>query len=304
MSAAVRPPSRPLLGRRGEYALAAVVFLLPLFLGLIVFQWIPLGVAVRNSMLRFNPLNPDAAVFVGLGNFVALLGNPRFIHAVGNTLLFITLKVVIEIPLGLGLAMLVNRPAWGARVARSAVFAALIASDAVAALVWNVMYNPDTGLFNALLGAVGIAPQPFLTSSAQALPAIAAMVIWKSVGLTMLILLAGLQTIPAEFYEAAAIDGAGAWTRFRFVTLPLLRRMLLLATFMVTVNGNNIFASIILTTEGGPQDATVNLVYFMYEQAFRFQRMGDASATAVLMIALLIVITLVQGLALRTSHEY
>ena len=130
------------------------------------------------------------------------------------------------------------------------------------------------------------------------------MIIWKDIGFTTLILLAGLQTIPHEYHEAAQIDGAGAWARLRHITLPLLRRMLLLATFMATIAGSRIFIPIALMTDGGPEDATVNAVYFMYEQAFKFQRMGDASATAMLIILLLVAITLVQAGLLRTDHEY
>ncbi len=130
------------------------------------------------------------------------------------------------------------------------------------------------------------------------------MVIWKDLGLTVLILLAGLQTIPREFTEAAAIDGAGAWAQLWCITLPLLRRMLLLATFMATIGATRVFTPILLMTEGGPRDATVNAIYYMYEQAFQYQQMGLALATAVLVIVALLGITLVQGRLLRSQHEY
>jgi ABC-type sugar transport system permease subunit len=254
--------------------------------------------------LRFSPLNPNAAAWVGLDNYAGLLTNERFLHATLNTLIYIGGKLVVQIPLALFLAMLLNRSLPGTRLVRGAVFAALVASEAVIALIWNIMFAPDNGLVNVLIGRVGVPPQPFLTSETQALPTILAMVVWKDIGFTMLILLAGLQTIPQEYHEAAAIDGAGAWARLRHITLPLLRRMLLLATFMATIAGCRIFIPIALMTEGGPQDATVNAIYYMYEQAFKYQRMGEASATAVLVILLLIAITLVQARLLRTEHEY
>lgn len=304
MLTATRVPSRRFQTRRLEAALVATLFLLPLFAGLAVFQWLPLVVAVQNSLEQFSPLNPNAAHFVGLDNYRTLISTGRFVQASINTLVYIFGELVLEIPLGLLLALLVNQSRWGARITRGAAFAALIASEAVMTLVWNIMYSPDNGLFNALLGAVGIPAQPFLTSAAQALPSILVMVIWKDIGFTMLILLAGFQTIPPEFYEAAAIDGAGGWAKLRFITLPLIKRMLLLATFMVTIAGSRIFTPILLMTQGGPENSSVNLVYYMYEQAFQYERMGAASATALIVILLLVVITLTQGQLLRTSHEY
>src|SRR5262249_30535683 len=183
---------------------------------------------------------------------------------------YIVGKLILQIPLALGLALLLNRSLPGTRIVRGGVFAALVASEAVVALIWNILYTPDNGLFNVLLGQVGIPSQPFLTSIVQALPAILGMVVWKDIGFTTLIFLAGLQTIPHEYQEAAAIDGAGPWTRLWHITLPLLKRMLLLATFMGTIAGSRIFIPIALMTDGGPQDATVNAVYYMYEQAFKF----------------------------------
>jgi len=282
----------------------AVLFLLPTFVGLLLFHWWPLVVAVQNSTLRFSPLNPNAAVFVGLDNYVGLFSNERFVRAAVNTMIYIGGKLILQIPLGLGLALLLNRSLPGTRVVRGGVFAALVASEAVVALIWNILYTPDNGLFDVLLGQVGIPSQPFLTSATQALPAVLMMIVWKDIGFTTLILLAGLQTIPHEYHEAAQIDGAGAWSRLVHITLPLLRRMLLLATFMATISGSRIFIPIALMTDGGPENATVNAVYFMYEQAFKFQRMGDASATAILIILLLVAITLVQAGILRTDHEY
>jgi ABC-type sugar transport system permease subunit len=304
----VRSAPAPALSRlprvQPEVVAVVALCLLPTFAGLALFQWWPLVVAVRNSLLRFSPLNPDAAVWTGLDNYIGLLSNERFLRAMVNTLLYIGGKLIIQMPLALGLALLLNRALPGTRLVRGAVFAALVASEAVIALIWNIMFAPDNGLVNVLIGQVGVPPQPFLTSQVQALPTILAMIVWKDIGFTMLILLAGLQTIPQEYYDAAAIDGAGPWSRLRHVTLPLLRRMLLLATFFATIAACRIFIPIALMTQGGPQDATVNAIYFMYQQAFEFQRMGDASATAVLVILLLIAITLVQAWLLRTEHEY
>lgn len=303
--AANRMPLR-LFGRSSQLDRFFVIalFLVPVLIGLFVFHWVPLIVAVRNSFLQFSPLNPDAARVVGFENYVSLLANERFQRAAINTLIYIFGKLLIQIPLGLFLALLLDMNLPGTRLVRGAVFAALVSSEAVMALLWNMLYTPDVGLINSFLAAIGVSKQPFLISTSQALPSLMALIVWKDIGFTMLILLAGLQTIPRDFYDAAAIDGAGAWAKFRHVTIPLLKRMLLIAIFMATIAGSRVFTPIILMTEGGPQDATVNSVFYMYEQAFRFQRMGEASATAVYLILLLIIISLVEGRVFRAEHEY
>lgn len=284
--------------------LTVVLFLGPVLVGLFVFQWLPLGVAIKNSFLQFSPLNPDAARVVWLDNYLSLLSNERFQRAAINTLIYIFGKLAIQIPLGLLLAMLLDKALPGTTLIRGAVFAALVSSEAVMALLWNILYTPDVGLINSLLAAIGLPKQPFLISTSQAMPALLVMIVWKDIGFTMLILLSGLQTIPREFYDAAAIDGAGSWAKLRHITIPLLKRMLLLAIFMATIAGSRVFTPIILMTDGGPQDATINSVFYMYEQAFRYQRMGEASTTAVYLILFLILISLVEGWVFKTEHEY
>lgn len=284
-------------------ATVAVLFLLPLFAGLLLFQWIPLILAVKNSFYQLSLLNPKAAHYLGLDNYRNLAESPRFTQAFINSLIYTAGKIFIQIPLALLLAVFLNQGIRGTTVVRGAVFAALVASEAVIALIWNIMYDPSNGLINVLLNAVSIPKQPFLTSTSQALPSILAMVIWKDIGFTMLILLAGLQAIPDEYYEAASLDGAGPWRKLYSITVPLLRRSLLLAMFMATLSGFRIFTPILLMTEGGPQNATINVIYYMYDRGFRFLRMGEASAAAVVMIGLLAIITLVQGRLLRTNYD-
>ncbi len=290
------------LKRRANVAMVAALFLAPTFVGLALFQWYPLGVAVRNSFTNLGLLNPDGATNVGIDNYNSLLHDSRFMHALVNTFIYTGGKLVIQIPLALFLAILLNRGIKGTAIVRGAVFAALVASETVIALIWNILYNPSSGIFNVLLHQFGIPAQPFLTSTSQALPAILAMVIWKDIGFTMLILLAGLQAIPDEYYEAAAIDGAGAWAQFWHITVPQLRRILLLVLFMATLAGFRIFTPILLMTQGGPQNASLNVIYFMYEQAFKYLKLGAASAAAVMMILILAIVTLIEGRILRTEE--
>ncbi len=281
-----------------------VLFLLPLLAGIVLFQFVPLAVALYNSTLNLNITNPDAAKPVGLKNYTDLLHNLRFAHALLNSLLYTLGKLVIQLPLAFGLAMLANQAFRGRTLLRAALFAPLVASEVVVAVLFNVIYFPDNGLLNAILSRLGLPTQPFTASSSQALPVILSTVIWQDIGFTVLILLAGLQAIPEELYEAARIDGASTWQNVRFLTIPLLRRSIMLAAFLATLAGFRIFTPIYVMTQGGPQDATTSAIYYIYEQAFKFLNMGPASSMAVLFIAVLAIVTLLEGRLVRTDVSY
>ena len=206
-------------------------------------------------------------------------------------------------PLSLGLALLLDRKLPGTPIARAAILGALAASESVSALIWNQLYLPDSGLFSAILTAIGLPSQPFLSSTWQAIPSIVAISAWKDMGLPMLIFLGGLQAIPPHLYEAAAIDGAPAWPVFRRITLPMLGPSTILATFMITVGAARLFTPILLLTEGGPAGSTTNLSYYSYAQNFLYSSPGLASASVVFMLILMVVISLLQAFALRGSRR-
>ena len=166
------------------------------------------------------------------------------------------------------------------------------------------MYHPDNGILNSILQAFGIAKQSFLVSESQALFSILVMGIWQDVGFSMLLILGGLQNIPDVYYEAASIDGASFVDKFRYITLPLLRRTLLLAIVVATIFSFRVFTPIYVMTKGGPSNATLLSVYYIYQQGFQYMSMGYASSLAVVLILLLIVITLIQSRILRTEFEY
>jgi ABC-type sugar transport system permease subunit len=278
---------------------AGWVLVLPLLAGLVLFQFYPIAVALLDSVRTFDPFTGTGATFAGAANYVEVFGDPAFRAAARNTVAYIGLTLLLEIPLGLFLAQLIDAGLPGHRLLRLTVVAGLAASETVAVLVWNRLYDPTHGLLNSLLGVVGIDPQPFLTSSWQALPAIVVMSVWKNVGLTVLIFLAGLQNLPGEVLEAASLDGAGPVRRFLHVSLPLLRRHVAVAVFVSTIAGTRIFTPVLLMTQGGPHDATTNLTYYAYQQAFQYSSRGDAAATTVVMLVLIAVVTLIQGFVLR-----
>ncbi len=205
----------------------------------------------------------------------------------------------LTIPLALALAVLLDKRLPGSTWARNAIIGALAASEAVTALIWNQMYEPSTGLFNAILNAVHLPTQPFLTGSNQALISIVVMSVWKDVGLPMLIFLAGLQAIPRELPEAAELDGADERQIFWSITLPLLRPSIIVALFMMTITATRMFTPILITTQGGPQGATTNLALYSYLLGFEFQSPGTASASVVCMLVVLALVTAGQSFLLR-----
>jgi ABC-type sugar transport system permease subunit len=275
----------------------AMIF--PALLGLALFQFLPLATAVSNSLRSFNPFTHRPKGWAGLDHYQQIFRDPNFGWASLTTIAYIVLILMLTIPLAISLAVLLDRRLPATTFARSAILGALAASEAVTALIWNQMYEPNTGLFNTILTSIGVLPQPFLTESHQAIFSIAVMSVWKDVGLSTLIFLAGLQVIPDDLAEAAALDGASRAQIFWRVTLPLLRPSLVLAVFMTTVGATRLFTPIILLTQGGPNGATQNLVYYSYSHAFEFNSPGPASASVVCMLALLVLITLVQARLLR-----
>ncbi len=284
--------------RRGELLFGpAMIF--PAMLGLALFQFLPLGAAVTNSFRAFNPFTKRPSGWVGWDNFGAVLTQPAFQSALFLTVLYIALLLAVVIPLALALALLLDRRLPGTTLARAAILGALAASEAISALIWNQMYAPNSGLFNAILQAMGLGTVPFLTDGSWGIFSIVMMTTWKDVGLPMLIFLGGLQAIPPQLYDAASIDGANRWNMFWRITLPQMRPSLLLAAFMVTVSGARLFTPIMLLTQGGPNGRTSNVTYYSYSQAFEFSSPGLASASVMVMLLVMLVITLLQVLLTR-----
>jgi len=292
------PRRRRQIGRAGDFLLGSAM-VLPALVGLALFKLWPLLSAGLDSFQSFRPFDNVSTGWVGLQNYLDLMADPDFRYAPVNTLLYIVLIVGITIPLSIVLAVLLDRRLPASTWARNAIIAALATSEAVTALVWNQMYEPSVGLFNAMLDAFQLPSQPFLTSGSQALVSIVVMTVWKEIGLPVLIFLAGLQAIPRELPEAAKLDGASERQIFWYVTLPALRPSIIVALFMMTITATRMFTPILIMTQGGPQGSTTNLALFAYQLAFEYQSPGMAAAAVVFMIGLLIIVTAAQGFLLR-----
>lgn len=295
------PGTRQGGARRRTDGRIAVLMLLPAAIGILVFQYLPLADVLEKSLRIINPFTRAARGGPTLENYLTLLSDPEFLKAMLNTVCFIAVTVGLEIPLALVLAVMINKRLPGSRLLRATIIGAMAASETVAALVWSQMYESSFGLINAVLRFVGISAQPFLTSEHQALLAVAAMSAWRGVGLPMLIFLGGLQAIPEEVYEASRLDGSGPVRTLLQITVPLLKPALVVAAFMSTLSGARIFTPISVMTDGGPNGSTMNLIYYSYQQAFRYQSFGTAAASAVVMLLMLLAVSGLQARLLRSE---
>jgi len=233
--------------------------------------------------------------FVGLRNYAELLANPLFWQALGNTLYFVAVGVPLSIAASLAAALLLQSPlARFKGFFRTALFAPVVTTLVAVAVIWRYLLHTRYGLINYALGAVGISPIDWLGDPHWAMPAIILFAVWKNFGYNMLIFVAGLQTIPEELYEAARMDGASAVGRFWHVTLPGLAPVVLLVSLLTIAGYLQLFAEPYVMTQGGPGQATVSVLYFMYEQGFKWWNLGVASAVAFLLFGLMLAVTLVQ----------
>lgn len=233
--------------------------------------------------------------FVGFGNFVDLLTTPLFWRALGNTAVFAMLGVPMAIGASLGAALLLHdatvkwKPLW-----RVLLFAPYVTSVVATAVVWRFLLNTRFGLINAGLGALGIPPVDWLGDPHASIPAILLFVTWKIFGYNMIVFIAALSAVPQDLMEAARLDGAGAWGRFRNVTLPAIGPTLLLAAVMSVAGFLQIFAEPYVMTLGGPAQSTVTVLYFMFDEGFKWWNLGQASAVAFVLFLMILALTLVQ----------
>ena len=222
-----------------------------------------------------------APSFAGLDNVRLLAHDGRFWRAVGNTFVFLAIHIPLQIASALALAVALNRRLALRAFWRAAFFLPVVISGAVVAVLWNSLYATDVGLINRLLARVGLPPVAWLTDPRTAMPAIAAMVTWKNVGFYVIIYLAGLQYIPRSAQEAIELEGASAWQRFRYLTLPLLLPQTILVLTLSTINGFQLFIEPYVMTGGGPLRRTYSIVLYLYTNAFFYQKMGYAATIGV-----------------------
>jgi multiple sugar transport system permease protein len=274
---------------------AAWAFVLPALAAIGVFFLVPVAVAVGLSATDFDiyALADLANLrFVGLDNYIRLVRQPLFWQALGNTLYFVAVGVPLSIGLSLGAALLLNSPlARFKPFFRTALFAPVVTSLVAVAVVWRYLFHTRYGMVNHVLGEAGIGPVDWLGDPHWAMPTIILLAVWKNFGYNMVILLAGLQAIPEELYEAARIDGASGFRQLLHVTLPMLAPTLTLVGILTTAGYFQLFAEPYVMTQGGPLRSTVSVLYFMYEEGFKWWNFGSASAVALMLFGLIFAVT-------------
>jgi len=293
------PPGRASVRARRE-ARAGVLFVTPALALIAVFFVVPVlaGFLLAASDFDIYAIGDAAtARFVGLRNFVVLLHDPVFWKALGNTFYFVLVGGPLSVGVSLGAAMLVNaRLVRFKGFFRTVYFAPVVTTMAAVAVVWRYLYHPRFGLANQILAAVGLPDVNWLGDPRWAMPAIILMAIWKNFGYNMIIFVAGLQGIPTTLYEAARVDGAGPWQQFRHITLPALRPMLVFVGIITMIGYFQIFTEPYVLTggTGGPLNATLSVVMYMYKQGFRWWNIGFAAAVALVLFLIILAGTLLQ----------
>lgn len=282
-----------MVGERGvKKVLLILLFLLPALVPLVAFRIFPMIASVWVSLVEWNLLR--APVFVGIANYTEVLTDPRFHKALGNTVYYMVGYLPLVLVGALAVALLLNSRLKGLAFFRSIYFLPVVTSWVVVALLWKWLLSPQGGIVNYLLSLVGIQGPGWWTDPDWAMPAIIIASVWKDLGFNMLILLAGLQNIPEELYEAARIDGAGVWRRIRSITLPLLTPSILFVMILAMIGAFQVFDQVWVMTEGGPGGATTVVMEQVVQNAFRYGRMGEASAMSWILFAIILTFTVLQ----------
>jgi multiple sugar transport system permease protein len=276
-------------------ALAGWMFAGPALLVIGLFFGVPVLAALALSLTDFD-LYALADIgnlrFIGLDNYLDLLRTPMFWKALGNTVYFVVVGVPLSIAVSLGAALLLNAPVARLKALfRTALFAPVVTTLVAVAVIWRYLFHTSYGLVNWMLGHVGIPPVDWLGDPRWAMPTIILFAVWKNFGYNMVIFLAGLQAIPQDLYEAARIDGASRWRQFLHITLPQLGPVLLVVG-VITVSGYfQLFAEPYVMTRGDPLQSTVSVLYFMFEEGFKWWNLGRASAVAFLLFLIILGVT-------------
>ena len=259
---------------------------------LLIFAVYPIAFALALVFMQWDLVTTPS--FAGFDNVRLLANDGRFWRAVANTFVFLSIHVPLQIASALALALALNRRLVLRGFWRASFFLPVVISGALVAILWSHLYATDVGLINRLLARIGLNPVPWLTDPATAMPAIAVMVTWKNVGFYVIIYLAGLQYIPRSCQEAIEIEGASAWQRFRYLTLPSLLPQTLLVVTLSTINGFQLFIEPYVMTGGGPLRRTYSVVLYLYTNAFAYQKMGYAATIGVALALIIGTVVLIQ----------
>jgi multiple sugar transport system permease protein len=279
--------------RRHDQAVFAYIFMTPILLHLLIFVAFPLVYSMWLSLQDATGFVGQEK-FIGLANYRTLVASTEFWRVVGQTAYFVVGSVPVRLVLGLAIALLLDQKIRGRTFYRLLFFSPYVTSLVAVSVIWVWIFDPTWGLLDYALSLVKLPQLQWLASPAEAMPAIIIVAVWKSVGFTMLIYLAGLQGVPTHYYEAAKVDGANALARFRSITWPLLLPTTFFLLVTEIIGSSQVFDVVFVMTGGGPIQATRVIVFYLYQYAFQFFKLGFASAVAWVLFVFIMVITLTQ----------
>lgn len=288
--------------RKKSNSMLGMAFFGPALVLLTVFLFLPMLLTLVFSFTDYFALNPDLTHFVGLENYLTIFKDELFVKAFVNTVKFVFIIVPLQGGGALILALLINKVTHCKKYFKVAFFIPVVMSLAVVSTLWMQIYNPE-GILNTILVNLGLSAQPFIYSDKQALPSIAFMSIWQGVGYQMIIFLGGLQAINPGLYEAAEMDHASGWQKFRDITLPELKPICIFVFITITIGAFKMIVQPMVMTGGGPSHSTYTLVYDIYETGTVNWEMGLASTMAIVFVIFVVILTIVQTILTRDKEE-
>lgn len=291
-----------MMKRKKSNSMLGMAFFGPALVLLTIFLFLPMLLTLVFSFTDYFALNPDLTHFVGLENYLTIFKDELFVKAFVNTVKFVFIIVPLQGGGALILALLINKVTHCKKYFKVAFFIPVVMSLAVVSTLWMQIYNPE-GILNTILANLGLSAQPFIYSDKQALPSIAFMSIWQGVGYQMIIFLGGLQAINPGLYEAAEMDHASGWQKFRDITLPELKPICIFVFITITIGAFKMIVQPMVMTGGGPSHSTYTLVYDIYETGTVNWEMGLASTMAIVFVIFVVILTIVQTILTRDKEE-
>jgi ABC-type sugar transport system permease subunit len=290
-------PDSP-LGVRGKTS--SYLLVSPYILHFIVFVLFPVGFSLFLTFHEWNIIGPMK--FVGLANYEKLFQDHYFLKSVINTLVFLAIHIPLQIVIALGLASILNEKIWFRAFFRGAFFMPVVVSGVVVTILWTQLYGYELGSINTLLQSIGLKKIGWLIDPKWAMPSIAIMATWKNVGLYIILFLVGLQAIPRSLYEAADLEGATAWQKFRYITLPGINPTVFMVVILSTIGGFSLFIEPYVMTGGGPLNSTLSSVLYIYKQGFFYYHMGYAATLGFVFALLILFVVFIQRMTIERNN--
>lgn len=278
--------------RKRKIKILPYILVSPYLLHLFLFITFPIVFSILLTVHKWNIISPME--YVGFDNFIRLFNDRMFWKAILNTLVFLIVHIPLQITVALALAYFLDQKLFFRAFYRAAFFLPVVISGVVVTMLWQQLYSFDTGLINEMLISIGLPRIAWLTDSRIAMISIAIMATWKNVGLYVILFLVGLQSVPQRYYEAADVEGASSWQKFRYITLPSINPTIFMVVILSTIGGFGLFIEPYIMTGGGPLNSTLSAILYIYKQAFEYYHMGYAATLGLFFAAIIMLVVVIQ----------